>query len=221
MTRMKTPAPIRVAVVDDHPIVVAGLGAMFANDDGIELAATATSLAELVQTLRGSVDVLLLDLNIPGEQYSASIATARKRWPRTRIAAYTSYDGADLVREMMNLGCTGYLLKNDSRDSMREGLQAIAAGRRHVSPERRAATARATKSSEQRLRDDFQKGLLLSKREREVLHHISKGQTSQQIADELFISRYTVETHRKNILRKLGFGSSTELVKFAVEQGLV
>ena len=217
---MKTPAPIRVAVVDDHPIVVAGVTAMFAKDEEIVVAATAASLAELIQTLRGPVDVLLLDLNIPGEQYATSVKTARKRWPRTQIAAYTSYEGADLVREMMSLGCSGYLLKNDTPDAMREGLRAIVAGQRHVSPERKAAY-RQPGASDEHLRDDFQKGLLLSKREKEVLHHISTGQTSQQIADELFISRYTVETHRKNILRKLGFGSSTELVKFAVQQGLV
>ena len=218
---MKTPAPIRIAVVDDHPIVVAGLTAMFAKDEGIHLYATAANLAELTRKLRASVDVLLLDLNIPGEQYADSVSMAKRRWPRTRVAAYTSYGGADLVREMMSLGCDGYLLKNDTPEVMREGIRAIAAGERHVSLERRVASRRIPKPPVRRLRDDFEKGLLLSKREKEVLFHISKGQTSQQIADELFISRYTVETHRKNILRKLGFGSSTELVKFAVQQGLV
>ena len=214
---MPPPPAIRIAVVDDHPIVIAGLSAMFTNDDVIEVAATAPSVEALMQSLRGTADILLLDLNIPGEKYGDNIAAIKKRWPRTRIAAYTSYEGIDLVREMIKLGCSGYLLKKDSRESMREGLQNIMAGKSHVSllrkeiPKRNAAPA---------MRDSFQKVLLLSKREREVLFHLCKGLTSQQMADALFISRYTVETHRKNILRKLGFSSSTELVKFAVEQGL-
>ena len=215
---MDSPPAIRIAIVDDHPIVIAGLTAMFTNDPDIEVAATANSLHDLQGALRGTADVLLLDLNIPGEKYGDNIATVRKRWPRTKIAAYTSYEGVDLVREMMKLGCSGYLLKKDSHEDMREGLRNIAAGKSHVSVRRKHAQS---KRKVEGVRDDFQKGLLLSKREREVLFHLCKGLTSQQMAEVLFISRYTVETHRKNILRKLGFSSSTELVKFAVEQGLV
>ena len=214
---MTSPPAIRIAIVDDHPIVIAGLTAMFANDEVVDVAATAPSVEALTKSLRGTADILLLDLNIPGETYGENIAAVKKRWPRTRIAAYTSYEGVDLVREMIKLGCSGYLLKKDSHEDMREGLQKIMAGKSHVSVLQRE---RRQRKGDPAMRDSFQKVLLLSKREREVLFHLCKGLTSQQMADELFISRYTVETHRKNILRKLGFSSSTELVKFAVEQGL-
>ena len=217
---MNSSPAIRIAIADDHPIVVAGLRAMFANDEAVEVAATGASLRELSESLRGAApDVLLLDLNIPGETYGENFAAAKSRWPRTKIAAYTSYEGADLIREILELGGSGYFLKNDSHEAMRDGLRDIVDGKSHVSTVARETRRRGRK--DKGMRDDFEKGLLLSKREREVLFHLCKGLTSQQIAEALFISRYTVETHRKNILRKLGFSSSMELVKFAVEQGLV
>lgn len=215
---------IKIAVVDDHPIVVAGLHATLAQESSVELVTGASSMADLVAQEPVCAHVILLDLNIPGETYRENIATAKKRWPDTRVAAYTSYNYPDLIRETLKLGFCGFLLKQVSREALIDGLLAIHAGERHISTESKtvnsAAKGRKPKKGDIP-NDDFQKRLLLSKREKEILHHISKGSTSQQIADTLFISRYTVETHRKNILRKLNFNTSTELVKFAVEQGLV
>ena len=106
---------------------------------------------------------------------------------------------------------------------MLKAIKLVVNGERYVGTEIKMARSEHArrKPDGSELKDDFQKRLLLSKREKEILHLISKGFTSQHIADELYISRYTVETHRKNILRKLNFNTSTELVKFAVVQGLV
>lgn len=217
-----TPA-IKLAVVDDHPIVVAGLQALLASQDDIILASTASSLQELQESWPPNYDIVLLDLNIPGESYKDSILSLKEKSPNTHIVAYTSYNYPDLVRETLKLGCSGYLLKQVSKEEVIKAVKAITAGERYVGTE--VSMARSEKARRKpdnsNLKDDFQKRLLLSKREKEILNLISKGYTSQHIADELFISRYTVETHRKNILRKLNFNTSTELVKFAVIQGLV
>ena len=217
-----TPAT-RLAVVDDHPIVVAGLQAMLANQDGIDLVTTAPSFLDLQDTWPASYDVVLLDLNIPGENYKDNIEQLHAKYPQTKIVAYTSYNYPDLVRETLKLGCSGYLLKQISKEEMVKAIRTVLAGERYVATEvTMARSERARRKPDGNdLKDDFQKRLLLSKREKEILNLISKGFTSQHIADELFISRYTVETHRKNILRKLNFNTSTELVKFAVVQGLV
>ncbi len=220
---MTKPHTIKIAVVDDHPIVVVGLEATLASEDRMVVATAANSMGQLVSRGPLDADLLLLDLNIPGETYRENLEHARKHWPGVRVAAYTSYNYPDLVRETLKLGFCGFLLKQVSREALIEGLFAICEGERYVSTEVKSTavkTARKPKRGEVPT-DDFQKRLLLSKREKEILHHISKGSTSQQIADTLYISRYTVETHRKNILRKLDFNTSTELVKFAVEQGLV
>ncbi len=215
---------VKIAVVDDHPIVLAGLQATLANEHRVEVVTTASSMATLIVQGPIVADILLLDLNIPGESYRENIAAAQLRWPDMTVAAYTSYNYPDLVRETLKLGFCGFLLKQVSREALIEGILAVFEGERHVSTEKKTSppsvAARKPRKGDSP-HDDFQKRLLLSKREKEILHHISKGSTSQQIADELFISRYTVETHRKNILRKLNFNTSTELVKFAVQQGLV
>ena len=214
---------VRLAVVDDHPIVVAGLQALLANQDGINLVATAPSLQDLTDTWPTMYDVIFLDLNIPGESYKDNIEQLKTKYPKAQLVAYTSYNYPDLVRETLKLGCSGYLLKQISREEIVKAIHTVMAGERYVGTDitlaRNSRARRKPDSAE--LKDDFQKRLLLSKREKEILNLISKGFTSQHIADELFISRYTVETHRKNILRKLNFNTSTELVKFAVLQGLV
>ena len=222
---MNTSPALRVAVVDDHPIVVAGLQALLARESSITIAQTAPSLQTLLAAAAPEAfDVLLLDLNIPGETYRDNIQKVRAQHPNVLIAAYTSYNLPDLIRETIKLGCSGYFLKQVSRETMIEGLHAIKDGERYICNEvsTQVAPDRIRRKQDQaEIKDDFQKRLLLSKREKEILHYISKGFTSQQIAEELYISRYTVETHRKNILRKLNFNTSTELVKFAVQQGLV
>ncbi len=221
---MNTSPALRLAVVDDHPIVVAGLQALLAREESVSLAATASTFQNLLDQNLQPFDIILLDLNIPGESYRDNISSIKARFPHTLIAAYTSYNYPDLIRETLKLGCNGYLLKQVSREAMIEGLHAIMAGERYICTELSTPPPpdRARRKQDIiELKDDFQKRLLLSKREKEILHFISKGYTSQHIADELFISRYTVETHRKNILRKLNFNTSTELVKFAVQQGLV
>lgn len=219
---MNTNNPVSIAVIDDHPIVVAGLQAMLDKEDSILILNTASSLAEYSTLNPVAADVVMLDLNIPGETYRDNISKAKTTWPQSKIVAYTSYSSSDLIRETMKLGCSGFVLKQINRTDLIEGIHLIAAGERFVSEARKATLAgRDRAAAEGTPNDDFQKRLLLSKREKEILHHISRGSTSQQIADALYISRYTVETHRKNILRKLNFNTSTELVKFAVQQGLV
>lgn len=223
---MNGTSTIRLAVVDDHPIVVAGLQALLASQEDISLASTASSLQELQEIQKSwpaKYDVVFLDLNIPGESYKDSILSLKAKSPNTHIIAYTSYNYPDLVRETLKLGCSGYLLKQISKEEIIVAVKTVVAGERYVGTQvvmARSEHARRKPDSAE-LKDDFQKRLLLSKREKEILNLISKGYTSQHIADELFISRYTVETHRKNILRKLNFNTSTELVKFAVLQGLV
>lgn len=214
---------IRLAVVDDHPIVVAGLKALLQDVDGINLTASATSYGKLHETWSSNIDVIFLDLNIPGESYIDNINKAKLKFPKAKIAAYTSYGNPNLAKEILNLGCQGFLLKQISKEEIIKAIYAINDGERYVDHEVSFARIEPKSSTENNseLKDDFQKRLSLSKREKQILLLISQGYTSKHIAEQLFISRYTVETHRKNILRKLNFNTSTELVKFAVLQGLV
>jgi DNA-binding NarL/FixJ family response regulator len=134
---------------------------------------------------------------------------------------YTSYHSPDLVRSLIHGGAAGFLPKTASPVEITEAIQNVSQGEIHVSMVGHAQPDTAPVADHAPLPDDFRKRLGLSRREQEILVLISRGLSSQRIGQTLYISKHTVETHRKNILRKLDFNSSTELVKFAVQQRLV
>lgn len=214
---------IKVIIADDHPIVTTGIQALLQNAPDKTLVGKAHSLAELSSLLQQiSADVLLMDLNIPGDDYEESLKYLTTHYPNLQIIAFTSYNDADLVKIVMKKGAVGYVLKDTHRDELFTAIQSVYAGETYIGSAVRLSHGHAASdSTRNQLRDGFQKRMDLSKREREILILISQGLTSLNIAKELFISKHTVETHRKNILRKLNVGSSMELVRFAVKQGLV
>ncbi len=214
---------IGVVIADDHPIVVAGIRSLLSKEPGKDLVGAAKSGKELFKILADKkADVLLLDLNIPGEDYSKTIKKLKESHPFLRIIAYTSYNHPDLVKNVLALNVDGFVLKDSTKQELLKGIELARKGELYLSKKVRLSKPILDDDDvDQVLVDGFQKRLCLSKREQEILRLISRGFTSATIGNTLFISRYTVETHRKNILRKLNFNSSTELVKFAVEQGLV
>ena len=217
---------IRVAIVDDNPILLAGVTAALSRTPDVTLLAAVSNAADLLAQEELDIDVVLLDLNILGEHYTKNIASLREQRPAAKLIAYTAYSDPEIVRETMRQGCSGYLPKKVHPEELIDALRTVHQGHSYLAKCIRVARGgarRARKQMEQAepVRDEFQKAHAISKREKEILHHIARGLTSQQIAEVLFISRYTVETHRKNMLRKLNFSTSTELVRFAVRQELI
>ena len=215
---------INVVIADDHPIVVNGVKAILANQDRFSFAGLAYSEEDLMEKLPDfDADVLLLDLNMHGHDIYKVIRKLTRNYPHLKIIAYTSYQDTDLVKSILEKGVHGYLLKNTHKEEIFMAIDKVISGEtyigKNVRPSRHYPTL--NKKEEMSFEDDFQKKLRLSKREQEILVLISRGFTSQTIGLELFISKHTVETHRKNILRKLNVNSSAELVKFAVQQGIV
>jgi len=214
---------INVAIADDHPIVINGVKAILSNHDSFEFVGLAYSETELMQKLPIlGVDVLLLDLNMHGKDIYKVISHLKGKFPKLKIIAYTSYESPGLVKSILNKGVHGYILKNTHKEEIYQAIFAVMNDQIYI-----GKSVKISKSPQGDNRkdiffeDDFQKKLRLSIREQEILVLISKGYTSQTIGSELFISKHTVETHRKNILRKLNVNSSAELVKFAVLQGIV
>ena len=218
---MQHSTPIRVFVTDDHPIVTAGLSAILKNEITCQLVGIAHSQKEMIQRLpKVRPHVLLLDLNIPGSDFYDNILQAKRVSPWSKILVYTAYYGPDLEKSLRKEGVYGCLLKGVKPDEIIRAIKQVAKGEIYtpiLSKTSFSDYASPSNSSQ----DNFRKRLSLSRREEEILGLISSGLTSRSISDRLFISKHTVETHRKNMLRKLDFSSSTELVKFAVQQGLV
>lgn len=210
-----------LALLDEHPVIGLGVKAMLEQDEQIILVQHAVRAKELLDFYRfNTTDLLLIDLNLPDMEYEEIVKTFRQRLRDTKIIAFTSYNNSSLVKAVLRLGLDGYLLKNCTPEEFRKALHEVLE-RDEVYIGKSVQLTSVINKPKKGLKDDFQKCLSLSKREKEILGLISQGYTSQSISETLFISKYTVETHRKNILRKLNFNSSTELVKFAVQQGLV
>lgn len=212
----------KVFIADDHPVVLQGVSSMLSRQPDFEVVGTACSGDEMIRVIRDArPTVLLLDLNMPGKDFYENIAWVKKNTPWVKILAYSAYYSPDLVRSLLQEGAEGFVHKTASPDELLEALQAVAEGDSYVSPMAHAQSDTNTDLAHPAFQDDFRKRLGLSRREQEVLVLISQGLSSQRIGQTLYISKHTVETHRKNILRKLDFNSSTELVKFAVQRGLV
>ncbi len=215
---------IKVFIADDHPIVLQGVSCVLSNRPEFQVVGIATSGDELTRKmLQAKPNVLLLDLNMPGKDFYENIQWVKTNAPWVKILAYSSYHSPELVRSLIHEGAAGYLPKTATPTEISDAIQCVFQGEIHVTMVAAHAQTDATPVTEyaSSLPDDFRKRLGLSRREQEILVLISRGLSSQRIGQTLYISKHTVETHRKNILRKLDFNSSTELVKFAVQQRLV
>lgn len=211
---------MKVFIADDHPIVTYGVSGIIEQKSDFELVGTASSSADLRKKLPpAKPDVLLLDLNMPGDDYTLNLNYLKEEFPKLKIIIYSQYTESDLIRQLLRDGVAGFLPKASTPADLHEAIKTVYAGQRYIHSS--VSFAKPNAVGEAPFKDDFHKRLGLSRREQEILELISKGLTSSLIGQTLFISKHTVETHRKNILRKLDFNSSTELVRFAVQQGLV
>ncbi|MFQ5445660.1 MAG: LuxR C-terminal-related transcriptional regulator [Saprospiraceae bacterium] len=214
---------IKVFVTDDHPVVICGVGAMLASFPDLKLVGSAASGAEMMLSLpKARPHVLLLDINMPGTDFYENIAWVKEQAPWVKILVYSEYYSPELVKSLLHAGVMGFVPKSASSEELLEAIVSVGHGEAYVAPPAHAQSDSCSSPEHHpELEDGFRKRLGLSRREQEVLVLISHGLSSQRIGKTLFISKHTVETHRKNMLRKLDFNSSTELVKFAVQQGLV
>ena len=214
----------KIFIADDHPVVVQGISFLLSKQPGFEVVGSAASGDEMARTLcNARPNLLLLDLNMPGKDFYENIAWVKKHSPWVKVLVYSAYYSPELVRSLIHEGARGYVPKSAAPQELIEAILTVLTGEIYVSS---VAHAQSDNSPDPgghhpELQDDFRKRLGLSRREQEILVLISQGLSSQRIGQTLYISKHTVETHRKNILRKLDFNSSTELVKFAVQHGLV
>lgn len=207
-------APIRLLLVDDHPVVRAGLRAVLTAADGIEVAAEAASADEAVRRARaqGALDVVLMDLRL-GEGADGVEATARIRaLPHPpRVLILTTYETDNDILRAVQAGATGYLLKDAEPDALVRAIRSAAAGETVLAP-----------MVASRLLDRMQApATALTPRELEILERVAQGESNRQIARASAISEATVKSHLVHIYSKLGVDSRTRAVLAARERGLL
>ena len=206
-----------LALVDDHQIVIDGLMSLLKGHDKFSFAFATTNPSEVMDRLRDHpVDILLTDVMMPVLPGNELARLVRKKYPAIRILALSMNGEGDVVNEMINdSDISGYVLKNIGKGELVQALEKIAAGGIYFSDE--VITALKRTSDKKKSGDDAH----LTAREIEIIRLIEKEYNNKMIAENLFISERTVETHRKNIFRKTSTNSVIGLVKFAYEHKLI
>lgn len=214
MTR--SPAqPIRVMLVDDHSMVRRGLATFLKVFDDLQLAGEAESGEAAIELCAEVLpDVILMDMVLPVMDGATATRAIRRQYPQVQVIALTSFKEGRLVKNALEAGAIGYLLKDVSADELARAIRAAHAGRATLSPE--AAQALVETANQPPT-----PGLDLTEREREVLTLMVEGLNNTQIAGRLTVSPSTIKSHVSNILSKLGVASRTEAVALAMRSRIV
>jgi len=208
---------MRVLIADDHALVRSGLRMLLESEGDFEVVAEAGTADEAVRAARlEKPDVVLLDVVMPGRSGLDALGEVLEAAPDAKVLVLSMQDDPRYVREAFAAGASGYLLKEAADGELVAALREVAAGAHYVHPALGARMAAADAAAQAKAASDP-----LSEREREVLRLLALGHTNQEIAQLLFISVRTAETHRAHIMQKLRLSTRAELVRYAIDQDLL
>jgi DNA-binding NarL/FixJ family response regulator len=209
---------IRVLLADDHTLVRAGLRKILESSEAIEVVdEVASGAGALARLAIGGVDVVVLDLTMPGMDGLEALRHIEAGHPDVKVLVLTMHADSEHAVRAIRDGAEGYLLKDSAADDLVAGVEAVMAGRAYYSePVQRALSEMVRSGTPQRRPSD-----LLTDRELEVLKLVARGLSTKEIASKLDISGRTVETHRANLMRKLGLKSVALLTQLAIREGLI
>jgi two-component system response regulator NreC len=209
--------PIRVLIVDDHPVVRSGLRRVLESVADIEVVGEAGDAKQAVfETRAQKPDIILMDVVMPGASGIEAIPDVLHDAPDAKVLILSMQDDPNYVRQAFAAGAAGYVLKEAADTDLVAAVREVARGGRYVHPTLGALIVAADAEERERAEQDP-----LSDRERDVLHLLALGHTNQEISDKLFISVRTAETHRAHIMQKLRLSTRAELVRYALDQGLL
>ncbi|MEL7254775.1 MAG: response regulator transcription factor [Pseudomonadota bacterium] len=206
-----TQSPTRVVIVDDHPMVAEGIQSILESFDDVAVIATLSDGQQIIDQVEAlDPDVILLDLNMPGIGGLSTTEIILESRPDTRILILSMHDSPEYISSALSHGAVGYVLKDVPTEEIKQAIDAVMDGQQYLSSgvaERLSPTGGA--------RDQ------LTNREQTILLQLARGLSNKEVATALDISVRTVETHRKNIKKKLGISSTAGLTRYAMEHGVL
>jgi len=206
---------IRVFIVDDHPVVIEGIHSLLQNEKDIEWAGQAMNAQSCLGFfVNNTADVVLMDISMPGMDGVELCSVMKEKYPGIFILGLSTFNQGLYIKKMMENGASGYILKNSSKEELLKAIDTVNKGNIFFSGEAGEALKEYQKSSANQLPE-------LSPREKEILELIAEGYTNPQIAEKIFLSSFTVDSHRKNLLAKLNVKNTASLIKLAVENKLI
>jgi len=211
---------IRIVIADDHAIFRSGLKALLEKESDFEVVGEAGNGIETIRLANEKdFDVLLLDINMPGVTGPAVAEEILKKCKRVAIVVLTMYDDEYYLQELFKIGVKGFVLKKSTGTDLIQAIRAVNSGKQYIDPSLTSYVI-SPYVGRKREKPDSRKSLL-THREQEICSLLAYGHTNSEIAEKLFISERTVETHRANIFSKLNIKNRAELVRFAIDNNLM
>jgi two-component system NarL family response regulator len=202
----------RIVIVDDHPMVTEGIQSILESYDDIEVLACLSDGQEIIDRVEElAPDVILLDLNMPGVGGLSATEMVLEKRPDTRILILSMHDSPEYISSALSHGAMGYVLKDVPTDEIKRAIDLVMEGQRYLCTGAKGSLAPLERPSREQL----------TNREQMILLQLAQGKSNKEVAIALDISVRTVETHRKNIKRKLGISSTAGLTRYALEHGVL
>jgi len=213
---------MRVLIADDHAVFRSGLKALLEKEGNIQVIGETGDGPETLAALRDlDCDVLILDISLPGMSGTKVAQEALKLKPHLPIVVLTMHEDESYMRELFSIGVRAFVLKKSTGTELLQALSAASQGKQYIDPSMTDKVISSFVGRPPKGRKKAEGEVALTPREQEVCELLALGHTNQEIAERLFISERTVETHRMNIMGKLGLSSRAELVRYAIEKGLL
>ena len=217
---MKEGTKINVLLADDHELVLDGLKLILSQRNDIEVVGEAHDGETILYLLTKipELDVVVLDINMPKKDGIQVTKEIKERYPEVKVLILSMYNRKEFVKNLIDAGIDGYILKNAGKMELLKAIDTLVTGEPYYGDE---ITKTIMKSYQKNKVFDNPSDVALSEREKEIVALIANENTTQEIAEKLFISPYTVDTHRKNILSKLDVKNAAGIMKFALQTGII
>lgn len=208
---------ITIVMAEDHQMLIDGVTSFFEYDNSVKIIGTFNNGQDLVNFVSlKRPKVVITDIRMPKMDGIEATKIIKQKHPEIKVLAMTMFDQPEAIKQMLDAGATGYLLKNSGIKMLSKAINEVAIGNTFFDPN--VAFNFMNDYISKNVVIGKSEKVILSRREKEILQLIAKGYTSKQISKELFIAKTTVDTHRKNMLHKLNLNSASELIKYAVDR---
>lgn len=208
---------ITIVMAEDHQMLIDGVQSFFEYDESVSFLATVNNGEDLVKVVSLKQPKLVItDIRMPRMDGIEATKIIKKQFPHIHVLAMTMFDQPEAIKQMLDAGATGYLLKNSGIKMLSKAIVTVANGENFFDPN--VAFNFMNNYIDENVTIGKSDKIILSNREKEILQQIANGKTSKEISEILFIAKTTVDTHRKNMIRKLKLSSGNELVKYAIDK---
>lgn len=209
---------IHLIIADDHQMFIDGIKSLLEHQPNILIIGEAQNGREVLELLaKKKADIILMDINMPELNGVDATKQIHKQYPGVKVLMLTMHNTKEYISQMISAGASGYILKNTGKEELIAAIEAIYRGENYYSKE---VTLRIMESMKPKREQQYVGDVELTEREKDVLKLIVQELTNAEIAEKLFISHHTVETHRKNLISKLNVKNTAGLVKYAIQNNL-